>query len=131
MPEINGVSVPFMPVGGANALKNNSGRLANTGKDSGSNKFDLILQDELQKVKFSNHALERLEDRNIMLKGPELEKLNEAVSLAKSKGSKEALVLMDKQAYIVSVTNNTVITVIDQNTMNNNFISNIDSAVIV
>lgn len=129
MPEINGVRVPFMPVGGANALqysgKLNSPGITNTGK------FDSILQDELQKVKFSGHALERLESRNIELNGMQLGKLNDAINTAKDKGSKEALVLMDEQAYIVSVQNNTVITVLDKNTMSSNFIGNIDSAVLV
>lgn len=129
MPEINGIKVPFMPVGGANALKN-SGKFSSPGS-SNSGKFDSILQDELKNVKFSGHALERLESRNIELNGNQLIKLNDAINIAKDKGSKEALVLMDEQAYIVSVQNNTVITVLDKNTMNNNFIGNIDSAVLV
>ena len=118
-----------MPVGGANALKH-SGKLDSPGV-SNSGKFDSILQDELQKVKFSGHALERLESRNIELNGMQLGKLNDAISTAKDKGSKEALVLMDEQAFIVSVQNNTVITVLDKNTMGNNFIGNIDSAVLI
>ncbi len=129
MPEINGVRVPFMPVGGANALKH-SGKLNSPGI-SHTGKFDSILQDELQKVKFSGHALERLESRNIELNGMQLGKLNDAINTAKDKGSKEALVLMDEQAFIVSVQNNTVITVLDKNTMGNNFIGNIDSAVLI
>lgn len=129
MPEINGVKVPFMPVGGANALKH-SGKLNSPGI-SNKGKFDSILQDELQKVKFSGHALERLESRNIELNGMQLGKLNDAINTAKDKGSKEALVLMDEQAFIVSVQNNTVITVLDKNTMGNNFIGNIDSAVLI
>ena len=129
MPEINGIRVPFMPVGGANALQN-SGKLSSPGTNS-NGKFDSILQEELQKVKFSGHALERLESRNIELNGMQLGKLNDAINTAKDKGSKEALVLMDEQAFIVSVQNNTVITVLDKNTMGNNFIGNIDSAVLV
>lgn len=129
MPEINGIRVPFMPVGGANALQH-SGKLSSPGSNS-IGKFDSILQEELQKVKFSGHALERLESRNIELNGMQLSKLNDAISTAKDKGSKEALVLMDEQAFIVSVQNNTVITVLDKNTMGNNFIGNIDSAVLV
>lgn len=129
MPEINGIRVPFMPVGGANALQN-SGKLSSPGT-KGIGKFDSIFQEELQKVKFSGHALERLESRNIELNGMQLGKLNDAINTAKEKGSKEALVLMDEQAFIVSVQNNTVITVLDKNTMGNNFIGNIDSAVLV
>lgn len=118
-----------MPVGGANALQN-SGKLSGPGT-KGIGNFDSIFQEELQKVKFSGHALERLESRNIELNGMQLGKLNDAINTAKEKGSKEALVLMDEQAYIVSVQNNTVITVLDKNTMGNNFIGNIDSAVLV
>ena len=129
MPEINGIKVPFMPVGGANALRN-SDLLNSTGKTN-AGKFDSLLQDELKKVKFSGHALERLESRNIELNGMQLERLNDAISTAKDKGSREALVLMDEQAFIVSVQNNTVITVLDKNTMGDNFVGNIDSAVLL
>lgn len=118
-----------MPVGGANALRN-SDLLNSTGKTN-AGKFDSLLQDELKKVKFSGHALERLESRNIELNGMQLERLNDAISTAKDKGSREALVLMDEQAFIVSVQNNTVITVLDKNTMGDNFVGNIDSAVLL
>jgi flagellar operon protein len=129
MPEINGIRVPFMPVGGAEALKN-SGKLSSPGSSKTGN-FNSILQDELKRVKFSGHALERLESRNIELNGNQLVKLNDAINIARDKGSREALVLMDEQAFIVSIQNNTVITVLDKNTMSNNFIGNIDSAVLV
>lgn len=129
MPEINGIQVPFMPVGGADALKN-SGKLSSPGTSKSGN-FDSIFQEELKKIKFSGHALERLESRNIELNGNQLAKLNDAINIAKDKGSREALVLMDEQAFIVSVQNSTVITVLDKNTMNNNFVGNIDSAVLM
>ncbi len=127
MPEIDGINVPFMPVGGAEALKNRTG-LPGSGT-SKKGKFDEIFQEELLKLKFSAHAMNRLESRSIDLTDSQMTKLNEAVNKAKEKGSKEALVLMDEQVFIVSIQNNTVITVFDKQTMEDNVISNIDSAV--
>ena len=50
-------------------------------------------------IKFSKHASSRLESRNINLTASEIEKLNDAVSKAGSKGVKEALIMMDNKVY--------------------------------
>ena len=49
---------------------------------------------------------------------------------AASKGSTDALVLMDDLAMVVSVTNRTVVTVVDKESLKQNVFTNIDSAVI-
>jgi flagellar operon protein len=41
------------------------------------------------------------------------------------------LILSDDAAFIVSVKNKTVITVVDRNNMNNNVFTNIDSTVVI
>ncbi len=82
-------------------------------------------------VKFSKHAGERLEQRNIQLTDEQLERLNEGTSKAESKGIKESLVLLDNMAFIVNTKNRTVITAMDQNSNEENIYTNIDGAVII
>lgn len=95
--------------------------------------FDQILSKELTGVTFSQHALERLQSRNIKLGQAELTKLNNAVEKAAQKGAKESLVLMNNNnlALVVSVKNRTVITAMDGANTQENVFTNIDSAVIV
>ncbi len=82
-------------------------------------------------IKFSNHAIERMQTRGISYTPERLQKLDEAVKKAAAKGSKDTLVLMDDSALIVSVKNNTVVTVMDKNNMKENVFTNIDSTVMI
>lgn len=95
--------------------------------------FNQILQEQLgqTKVKFSNHALQRLQSRNIQLTPNELSKINAAVEKAAQKGAKDSLILMNNLALVVSVKNKTVITAVDESNMKENVFTNIDSAVII
>lgn len=96
--------------------------------------FDAILQTTVDKgnaLKFSAHAKERLALRNINLSEEDLSRMNDAVNKAASKGARQSLLVMDNQAFIVSVTNRTVITALDGGSMKENVFTNIDSAVIV
>ncbi len=123
MAEINGISVPFIPiVGNEETSQRKVGREA-------SNQFDAIFKEELEKVKFSNHALKRLESRNIQLGENEISKIQDAVEKAEAKGSKDSLVLMDKTAFIVNIPNRTVVTAIEVANSNENVFTNIDSVV--
>lgn len=110
----------------------------NTGKQepiiSSQNKtasFDQLLNQELAGVKFSNHALQRLQHRNIKLSQEELTKIGKAVDQAAQKGAKESLIVMNSLALVVSVKNKTVITAMDGASMKDNVFTNIDSAVII
>lgn len=95
-------------------------------------KFDQVLAGKLgNELKFSQHARQRLADRNIEFTQDDLDKLNQAVSKAREKGSRDSLVLMDNLALLVSVKNNTVITAVDGQSLKENVFTNIDSAVIV
>ena len=64
-------------------------------------------------LRFSNHAIERMQSRGISYTPESLGRLEDAVKKAAAKGSKDTLVLMDESALIVSVKNNTVVTVMD------------------
>jgi len=95
--------------------------------------FDDVLNAQIkqpEQVKFSRHALERLQSRNISFDKAQMDKLNAAVSKADAKGAKESLVVMQGLALVVSVKNRTVITAVDGASMKENVFTNIDSAVI-
>src|SRR5438045_3906714 len=64
-------------------------------------------------VRFSAHAQTRLQSRQIALGEGQLNRLQGAVQRAAGKGARDALVLMDDLAMVVSVTNRTVVTVVD------------------
>lgn len=87
---------------------------------------------EKQGVEFSKHAIQRLEERSIDLsQDSTLERLNKGVELAAEKGSTETLVLVGRNAFVVSVKNNKVITTLSDNELQGNVFTNIDSTVIV
>lgn len=105
---------------------------AENGQASTAMSFQRILADEISaKLKFSQHAQQRLKQRNIELGAEELTKLNAAAQKAREKGAKESLILYKDLALIVSIKNNTVITAVDGQSLRENVFTNIDSAVIV
>jgi len=83
-----------------------------------------------QPLQFSRHALARVERRGIRLDAATLGRLSEGVGRAASKGSRDSLVLVDGTAFVVSVSNRTVITAVGSEHMKDNVFTNIDSAVI-
>lgn len=96
--------------------------------------FDSVLQTTVDRgmgLKFSAHAKERLALRNIDLSPEDVARMTDAVNKAAAKGARQSLLVMDDQAFIVSVTNRTVITALDGTSMKENVFTNIDSAVIV
>ena len=99
--------------------------------------FESIFQEQLTnlgqtgELKFSAHALKRLESRQISLSKQDMNQLKEAVNKAEAKGAKESLILMDQMALVVSIKNRTVITAVDNDSLKDNVFTNIDSAVIV
>ena len=86
--------------------------------------------DRASGVKFSGHALQRIERRGIDTSAPTLARLDGAVQRAAAKGARESVVLVDGTAFVVSVRNKTVITAVDAQSMRDHVFTNIDSAVI-
>ncbi len=82
-------------------------------------------------LKFSSHAIERIQSRGIKLDPADMKKLNDAVEKALQKGSKETLVIMGESAFVVSAKNKTVITAMDKSMMKENVFTNIDSTILV
>ncbi len=92
--------------------------------------FQDILAEKSGEVRFSKHANQRLESRNIRLSDNQMDRLNQGVSQARGKSINESLVMMDNLAFIVNIKNNTVVTALEQGEEGNVF-TNIDGAVIV
>lgn len=94
--------------------------------------FEEILQKTQQdgEIRFSKHAANRLNDRNIELTEEQLERLNGGTKKAGDKGIRESLVLVDELAFIVNTRSNTVITAFVQGETKENIFTNIDGAVI-
>jgi flagellar operon protein len=97
------------------------------------NSFGEVLNKIREKdgVKFSKHAMDRLNSRKIELTESEVSRINEGVGKAKSKGVREALIMMDNKVFVASVQNNTIITAVTEDQLKDNVFTNIDGAVIV
>ncbi len=96
--------------------------------------FEKALEKELEKsqsLKFSAHAEKRLKERNIVLAGEDLAKIDRAVRQAEAKGSRESLIIYGDLALITSVRNKTVVTAMDGSSSEDYVFTNIDSTIIV
>jgi flagellar operon protein len=82
-------------------------------------------------LKFSNHSIERMRSRGISFTPEEMSNIENAVTKAAAKGSKDTLVLSGDNALIVSVKNKTVVTVMDRAAMKDNVFTNIDSTIVI
>ena len=118
---INGINVPFVPVVKPEHPVN---KLA-----KGKNSFESLFKNEIEKLKFSNHANKRIEARDLKLTESDMNKLQNAVSKAEAKGAKDSLVMMNNTAFIVNIPNRTVVTALDVNKSSENIFTNIDSVV--
>ena len=81
-------------------------------------------------VTFSKHAVQRLERRNLPVDQTVMQRLQDGVDRAAGKGARDAVVLVDDTAFVVSVANRTVVTAVGRDQMKDHVFTNIDSAVI-
>lgn len=102
---------------------------AGKGAPAGGTSFADAL-DRASGIKFSGHALQRVERRGIDTSPQTMARLDGAVQRAAAKGARESVVLLDGTAFVVSVRNKTVITAVDAQSMRDHVFTNIDSAVI-
>ncbi len=117
---------PITPVRSPAGQKKTAGTAVAPGR------FDQLLQNSIDQgsVKFSRHATARMESRGIAFDANQMKRLETAISRVNAKGGKESLVMLDQTALVVSVKNDTVVTVVDREQLKNNVFTNIDSAVI-
>ncbi len=84
-----------------------------------------------QPLKFSAHAMQRLQSRNIQLSPDDVNRMNQMADKAAAKGAKQSLFMMGDTAMVVSIKNRVVITAVDSDSMKDNVFTNIDSAAII
>lgn len=126
------------PIGGVN--ENTRPNIAQDKANAGL--FKEALKDAAEKVpvtfprnsaslKFSNHAIDRMQSRNIRFTPEEMTRIENAAAKAQAKGAKECLLISDQAAMIVSLKDKTVVTVMDKNNLKENVFTNIDATVMI
>lgn len=99
-----------------------------------SQRFQQLLDQEVasqKTVRFSAHAMQRLEQRDIQLSEEDMAAITRGMDQAAEKGANESLLLYKDLAFIASIRNRTVITAVGQKETRENVFTNIDSAVII
>jgi len=111
---------------------NNDNRNSNVNKNVNNKPFKEVFNEAVKKknkLSFSKHAKKRVNSRSIPFTEVEMQKLQSGTDKARAKGARDSLIMVNKTAYIVSIENNKVITAVDEESMNENVFTNIDSAV--
>ncbi|MBZ4682597.1 MAG: hypothetical protein PWP46_624 [Fusobacteriaceae bacterium] len=115
-------------------LKSVNNNIDNSNKNNKGNKptvaFENVLENE-KKLKFSAHAQKRIESRKMEIKEDELKKVQEGVKKLREKGCRDSVVIAKNRAYVISVKNNTVVTIVDEPNLKDNLFTNIDSLALV
>lgn len=93
--------------------------------------FKEVLDDQFKDLKISGHAAKRLKERNLEMDPLEFLKLKEAVSQLRKKGGNDSLVITGKAAYIIDIKNQTIVTAMDKENMENNVFTKIDSTMVI
>jgi flagellar operon protein len=88
------------------------------------------LADAKRAVTFSGHASDRLARRGVTLDASQMRRLEHSVTQAAGKGSRSALVLVDRVAMIVAVPERTVVTAMPTDQAGQGIFTNIDAAVV-
>ena len=111
-------------------VKNNSTQ-NNVNKNKAANFKDMLSGIQNKEIKFSKHAKDRMDKRNLSLDKDDMLKLEEALGKAEKKGIKETLIIMNNQAFIANVANKTIITAVSNDGLKESIFTNIDGAVII
>jgi len=93
--------------------------------------FEQVLKQVRQpaELRFSKHAMKRLDNRSISVTNEDMSRIHEAVKKAEEKGGRESLVLDGDRAFLINIKNKTVITALDMMEMREHVFTNIDSTV--
>ena len=82
-------------------------------------------------VRFSAHAMRRLESRGIELPPKTWEQLDQAIDLARDKGAHDSLIMIEGNAFVVNIDNRTVVTAMDQIDKKGGVFTKIDSTIVM
>src|SRR5690625_687886 len=94
------------------------------------NHFKEILNN-IQDLKISKHAQQRLKERNIHIYQSQWQVIGEKMSEAKQKGVTDSLVVMDHAALLVSTKNHTVVTAMDRQEATSRVFTNINGTILI
>lgn len=90
------------------------------------NEFQSIFKQKQDKLKISNHAQKRLNQKEVALNAHDYQQLDAAVNELAQKGSKESLLVYKDLGFITNIANRTIITAIAMDELHT--VTNIDSA---
>lgn len=96
--------------------------------------FKDILDKQINKKNgfvISNHAAQRLKQRNISFNETDMKTINEGINKANEKGAKDCLILYKDTALVTSIKNRTIVTAMDKESSKGNVFTNLDSVVII
>lgn len=106
--------------------------------NTGSKNTEISFKDVLEKrintkesFVISNHAAERLRQRNISFNEVDMKNINDGINKAEEKGCQESLIVYKDTALITSIKNRTIITALDKENSKGNVFTNIDSVIIL
>jgi flagellar operon protein len=82
-------------------------------------------------LQFSEHAMRRVEQRQIPFQGDQLNRLQKAMDTLSQRGSRgQSLVMLDQYAYVVHAPSHTVVTAVEPDQSKERVFTQIDSVVI-
>jgi flagellar operon protein len=82
-------------------------------------------------LQFSEHAMRRVEQRQIPFAGDQMDRLSKAMDTLSQSGSRgQSLVMLDQYAYVVHAPSHTVVTAVEPNQSKERVFTQIDSVVI-
>ena len=81
-------------------------------------------------LSFSEHAMKRVEQRQIPMEGDQMDRLSKAMDTLSQRGSRQSLVMLDQYAYVVHVPSHTVVTAVEPDQSKERVFTQIDSVVI-
>ncbi|PLX91132.1 MAG: flagellar protein [Desulfuromonas sp.] len=80
-------------------------------------------------LRFSAHSRQRMDKRGLYFTAEQLGRIETALATLQHKGSRTSVIMVDNAALVVSVSQATVVTVVDQAGLRDQVFTNIDSAV--
>ncbi len=99
------------------------------GAQSGAQTFRQVLEET--GLRFTRHAAERLQRREVPLGEEDLRRVERAVSAAERKGAVQSLVLVGEAALIINLPTRNVISAFHRARLKDGIFTHIDSAVVV
>lgn len=85
----------------------------------------------VQHLKVSKHATQRLNERNITIDKAEWEAISDKMNEAKKKGITDSLVITDQATLVVSTKNHTVVTAMERSEAASKIFTNINGTILM